>query len=173
MRLLASRRITLRPVEESDIETILAWENDSDVWPVSDTSAPYSRRMIEEYVKGYRANLYAERQLRLIITLTDNGRSIGVVDLYDYDPANGRAMTGIYIDVRYRGMGHATEALNLLATYSCKHIGMHQLAALIAEDNTGSLRLYAKAGYHQTATLPGWFRRGGGYIAGCYFQQEL
>lgn len=174
MRLLENDNIRLRPVEATDVDVILEFENDSSEWRSASTVAPYSRRQIEEYVAAYRADIYSERQLRLIVERKDDMKVIGLVDLYDYNPVNARAMVGIYIESDSRHMGVGEEALALLAQYAGLHIGMHQLAAVIAEDNVASLSLFKAAGYTTCGKLRSWYARNErrGY-ADAYIVQKL
>ena len=173
MRLLSSDHITLRPLEPGDVDMILAWENDTATWLTSSTMAPYSRRMIEDYINSYRADIYGERQLCLMITLNRGMKPAGLIDLYDYDPANRRAMVGIYVDtaMRVNHVGH--DALELLAAYARHHVGMHQLAALIAGDNAASQALFRSAGYSESARLRDWFVRRDGYSDGLIYRLQL
>ena len=41
--LLSNATLTLRALEPTDLDTLYRWENDTSVWVVSDTIAPYSR----------------------------------------------------------------------------------------------------------------------------------
>ena len=48
--LLSNDKITLRAMEPSDIDLIYKWENDTSLWTVSDTVAPYSREALMLYI---------------------------------------------------------------------------------------------------------------------------
>ena len=77
-------------------------------------------------------DIYRDKQLRLIlVTCNEEGqwRTIGAVDLYDYDPRNHRAGVGIVIDQNERRNGHAFVGLELLSKYAFEHLGVHQLYA--------------------------------------------
>lgn len=39
-QLLSNDTISLRPLEPTDLNTLYTWENDSELWAVSDTPAP-------------------------------------------------------------------------------------------------------------------------------------
>ena len=41
-QLLSNDIITLRALEPTDLDTLYRWENDTTLWAVSDTVAPYS-----------------------------------------------------------------------------------------------------------------------------------
>lgn len=154
---MKGKRISLRTPEPSDIDRLYAWENDTSVWRVSNTIVPYSRNDIEQFVLNTHHDIYAAKQLRLMII--KNGRSktpAGAVDLFDFDPLHRRAGVGILIDEKERGKGLAGEALNLLRSYSFNTLNLHQLYCHIATENTLSIRLFSKAGFEITGTMKDW-----------------
>ena len=72
-QLLRNDILTLRALEPTDLDTLYRWENDANLWAVSDTIAPYSREALWHYLQDYTGDIYSQRQLRLMILLTDNG----------------------------------------------------------------------------------------------------
>ena len=96
--------VALRALEPTDIDQILKWENDPEIWTVSNTQAPYSRQMVWEYLENYTGDIYASRQLRLVMTLASQpDTSIGTVDFLNFNPFHNRAELGMLIDSDYRG----------------------------------------------------------------------
>ena len=113
-QLLSNDTITLRALEPTDLDMLYQWENDTALWVVSDTIAPYSRKALWQYLQEDTGDIYAQRQLRLIITLTSNGTAVGTVDFLNFDPLNNRAELGLFITKEMRGKGlgrHALEAI--------------------------------------------------------------
>ncbi len=96
--LLSDARITLRAPEPDDLELLYAWENDTRLWTVGRANAPYSRSQLAEYISNYDADIYSQRQLRMIIVENATSQPIGAIDLYDFDPLNLRAGVGILVD---------------------------------------------------------------------------
>ena len=96
-QLLSNDIVTLRALEPTDLDTLYRWENDTALWTVSDTAAPYSRESLWHYLEQYTGDIYAQRQLRLMITLTENGAPVGTVDLLNFDPLNNRAELGLFV----------------------------------------------------------------------------
>lgn len=169
--LLTDGTVTLRPPEPYDIDTILRWENDTVAWTSATTAAPFTRRNIEDYVMSYDPDIFATRQLRLIIE--HEGVAVGAVDLFDFDPVNRRAGMGIVIDPTERRRGLAGRALTLLARYGASRIGLHQIWAMAAADNEASRRLLLSAGYVTAGRLRSWLRRGESYEDAFIYQQLL
>lgn len=161
-QLLSNDIITLRALEPTDLDTLYRWENDTTLWAVSDTIAPYSREALWHYLEQYTGDIYAQRQLRLMITLAD-GTPAGTVDYLNFDPLNNRAELGLFIAPEHRGKGLGRQALDLLTAYSREHIGLRQLYVFIAIDNVVCLKLFEDYGYRRVGTINSWVKRGSTY----------
>lgn len=64
---LEGRICRLRAVEPRDVDTMYAWENDTEIWSVSGTTAPYSRELLERFVEQQQFDIWQTRQVRLMI----------------------------------------------------------------------------------------------------------
>lgn len=162
-RLFNDNTIALRALEPTDLDTLYRWENDTALWVVSDTVAPYSRESLWHYLKEYTGDIYAQRQLRLMITMAGEGTPVGTVDFLNFDPLNNRAELGLFIDQDYRGRGFGLRALRLLTAYAREHIGLRQLYVFIAVDNEACLKLFEDFGYIKVGILQAWVKRGAVY----------
>jgi diamine N-acetyltransferase len=162
-QLLSNHIVTLRPLEPTDLDTLYRWENDTSLWIVSDTVAPYSREALWHYLQEYTGDIYSHRQLRLMITLTGDGQPIGTVDFLNFDPLNNRAELGLFIADGMRGMGLGRQALELLTSYAREHIGIRQLYVYISLDNEACLHLFEQYGYRRVGVLTSWVKRGNSY----------
>ena len=162
-QLLSNDTVTLRPLEPTDLDTLYSWENDTTLWAVSDTVAPYSREALWHYLEQYTADIYAQRQLRLMITLTSDSTPIGTIDFMNFNPLNNRAELGLFIAPEWRGKGLGRKALDLLTAYARDHIGLRQLYVFIALDNEVCLKLFEDYGYTRAGVLQSWVKRGNTY----------
>jgi diamine N-acetyltransferase len=142
---MIGKRILLRAPEPTDLDLLYAWENDLSVWQISNTITPFSRYTLEQYILSSHLDIHSAKQLRLMIdlvTTTKSGKTIGTIDLFDYDPLHRRAGIGILINKDDRGHGYATEALDLLIDYAFNTLQLHQLYCNISADNEKSLKLF-------------------------------
>jgi diamine N-acetyltransferase len=155
---LKGKKVILRAVELSDKAIIYRWENDTDQWPISFTTKPFSSETIEQYISSDAYDIYTTKQLRLMICLSDN-TPLGCVDLYDFDPRNERAGVGILIDKHRRKMGYAQDALHALKTYAFNTLFLNQLYAYIDDYNEKSITLFQKSGFQKTSTLNAWNKK--------------
>ena len=165
--------LLLRAPEPSDIDTIFRWENDTTIWHLGNTLAPYSRFAIEQFVLNTDNDIFAAKQLRLMIdwhSSEGETTTIGSIDLYDFDPYHKRAGIGILIDEPFRRKGFALEALNLLIDYCFKTLNLHQLYCTIEQSNTESIKLFAKAGFVACGARKEWLFRNGNWSDELMFQ---
>ncbi len=71
--------IRLRAPEPEDLEVMFRFENATDVWEMSNTTGPYSRFQLKQYVRAEaRMICLPNRQLRLMIE-NGNRQVVGMV----------------------------------------------------------------------------------------------
>lgn len=157
---LEYNQIRLRALEPEDLDVLFAWENDLEIWELSNTITPFSKYILTQYIQESHRDIYEIKQLRLIIeTLT--GEPVGAIDLFDFDPFNQRAGVGILIHKQEnRQQGFATDSLTLLCSYAENTLGLRQLYANISSDNTASISLFEKCGFIHCGTKKEWLRSG-------------
>ncbi|MBK9399547.1 MAG: GNAT family N-acetyltransferase [Bacteroidetes bacterium] len=159
--MIRGNSVLLRALEPKDVDLMMIYENDAEIWPVSGTFAPYSRYTLEQYYKNATQDIYTSKQLRLaielIVELPGAGATIGYIDLFDFDPQHRRAGVGILIGNReYRNKGLATEALSMLVKHSFNTLNLHQLYCHIDNNSEHSLRLFSKVGFRTCGSLRDW-----------------
>lgn len=166
-------KITLRPLEPEDIDTLYEWENNLEIWEVSNTKAPFSRHILAQYLIEAARDIYETKQLRLVIQ-DEHFNPVGAVDLFDFEPYHLRAGVGILIHKKTdQNQGYATDALTALSNYSLEILGLKQLYANIAADNLSSIRLFEKCGFEQTGIKQNWLKTLTGWKDELFFQKTL
>ena len=145
---------SLRALEPEDLEIMYGWENDTQVWRVSGTIAPFSRHVLSRLIEEQQFDIYATRQMRLVIE--HNGQAVGAVDIFEFDPHNRRAGVGIIVDSKHRAQGLGFDALMALEQYARQILHLHQLWCSVTADNEASLRLFAKAEYTECGRRREW-----------------
>ena len=164
MEPIDTQQITLRALEPSDLDLVFRWENDPSVWPLGNTIAPLSRFQLDEYIRAYSADIFRDRQLRLMIVDATSGTSVGTIDLYDFEPQHGRAAVGIFIDPAHRRRGFASAAIDAIKRLCRDRLGFVSLWCTIAVTNVPSLQLFESRGFEVSGTLRSWIRRGDNFI---------
>jgi diamine N-acetyltransferase len=168
-------QITLRAPEPADVELLYQWENDPEIWHVSNTIAPFSKYILEKYIENAHMDIYQVKQLRLMIDLNGQGkekpRTVGTIDLFDFDPYHNRAGVGILIgDKTDRKKGYATLALEKFIDYCFNTLQLHQLYCNITKGNSVSLRLFKKGGFTVSGKKMDWIKTPGKYVDEWFLQ---
>jgi diamine N-acetyltransferase len=173
MRTISFGKITLRAPEPEDADLLYKWENDMEIWEVSNTRAPFSRFILREYIKNSNRDIYETKQIRFIIE-NENGLPVGAVDLFDFEPYHLRAGVGILIhDPADRNRGYAADALEALSDYALNTLGLKQLYANISVNNKSSINLFIKSGYVQSGLKKCWLKTKDGWEDEYIFQKIL
>lgn len=169
---IAGGFISLRALEPEDAEHLYVWENDCRIWHLSNTIAPLSRFALEQYILNTGQDIYATRQLRLMVDLESKGKktSIGSVDLFEFEPLHLRAGAGILIHEKYRGKGYASKALTLLIGYAFGTLRLHQLYAHVSASNHDSIKLFQHNGFLPAGVKKEWNRLYDGWEDELIFQ---
>ena len=158
-----NENIIIRAAEPKDASLIYKWENDQEIWRVSETYMPYSLYQIEEFLLN-NSDLFSMRQIRFIIERKEDNKIIGCIDLYDFDPIHMRAGVGILLQKEFRKQGYANESLQLLLDYCFNTLMLKQVYCLIDVLNTDSINLFKKIGFEQCGLRKEWIRTPNGFI---------
>lgn len=146
--------LILRAPEPRDTNLIYIWENSSDEAHSSLRTGPVSRFQIEEYIRNYDSEIYSQGALRFMIEV--DGETVGTIDVYDFDRRNRHAFVSIYITPHARRKNIGKAALVRVEKLMLCNVGMHSLAALVAEDNKASRALFESAGYNVSGLMKEW-----------------
>lgn len=158
----------MRALEPYDIDILYKWENDEEIWKVSNNITPFSKHILARYVENSHHDLYESKQLRLMIDLINEEnhrvRTIGTVDLFEFDPFHNRAGVGILIGATEdRKKGYASQVLDKIIRYAFDTLQLHQLYCNISAENSESLLLFEKKGFKITGTKKSWLKTKNGY----------
>ena len=156
MLTLQGQHIYLRALEPEDLEFIFKIENDESLWELSNTQTPYSRFLIKQYLENAHQDIFEAKQLRLVICESNN-KTIGLIDVFDFDFKNKRAGIGVLIQSEdKRNQGYGKEALKLLVDYCFNQLHLHQLYCNVSEDNTASLALFEGHDFQKIGLKKDW-----------------
>lgn len=148
---IEGKKIFLRLPNLSDVNSIYHWEKEQNL----------TKKDIQSFILNN--DIYLSKQLRFIICL-HAGKTLGCIDLFDFEEYHRRAGIGILIaDEKDRGNGYASESLQLLIKYSFNKLHLHQLYSYVAEDNIVSLNLFIKNKFRITGRKKDWIRSGSNF----------
>lgn len=168
--LLKGTHIELRALEPEDLDFLYQIENDTRFWEVSHTQTPFSKYLLKQYLENVHQDIFESKQLRLMIVEQETRQSVGMIDLFDFNPQHQRAGIGILIEENYQGKGYAFDAVQTLIQYCFSSLNLHQLFANITPDNTKSIQLFEKAGFELVGEKKDWLLVNGQYKNELLFQ---
>ena len=118
---------------------------------------------MEEYVLNGQNDIFSAKQLRLMIGLIERGeaeKSVGTIDLFDFEPFHFRAGVGVLIREPYREKGYGFEAMNIFIRYAFDNLRLHQLYCNISPVNLSSLKLFEKLSFVKCGVKMDWVNNG-------------
>lgn len=163
MTTLDAQICRLRALERADVDLLYIWENDVDVWRVSGTMAPLSYERIANFIQEQNYDLNTTRQMRLMVEV--EGRAVGTVDIFDFEPQHQRFGLGVLIYAesdRRRGLARA--AIQAVIDYARNTLSLRQVWVQIAADNSPSIALFESLGFERCAHRRDWLRRGREFV---------
>ncbi len=156
MKTLNGKHINLRALEPTDLEFLFQIENNESFWEVSNTQKPFSKYVLTQYLKNAQQDIHEAKQLRLMIVENNSSTSVGMIDVFDFEPKHKRAGIGILISPEFERKGYASESLKLLLNYVFTHLDLHQVYANITDDNLKSISLFEKQGFKKIGVKKDW-----------------
>jgi diamine N-acetyltransferase len=165
-------KVRLRAMEPEDLDMLYRIENDTQLWDVGSTNVPYSRYTLHDFIAHSSNDIYADRQVRLIVE-DEQGNTVGLVDLINYDPRHNRAEVGIVIVQPARRKGYAQAAMASLHHYASGILHLHQLYVVISVTGADARHLFSNMGYRETAVMSDWLFDGHVYNDAIMMQKIL
>lgn len=142
------------------------------MWADSDTHNPLSRHELRQYIENSTGDIYRDGQLRLIIEgceiapisdtqypLSDT-RTLGCIDLFDFDARNRKAAIGMYIAPETRGKGVGKQAVQELLDYAFGFLHLRMVYAIISVNNASCSHIYEQMGFIPSSILKAWTLEG-------------
>lgn len=154
--------VRLRAMEPEDLDVLYRIENDRDVWDVGENNVPYSRYILHDYIANASADIYADKQVRMVVE-NEKGQLVGVADVVNFCPSHARAEVSIVICREHRKKGYARAAIRQIMEYALRTLHLHQLYAVVREDNMPSLNLFSSLGFKSKMVLDDWLFDGKDY----------
>lgn len=168
--MIQNKHVKLRALEPEDLDFLFSIENDEIFWEISSTQTPFSKYIFKKYLENAHQDIYEAKQLRLVIVDVNTNESIGLLDMFDFNPQHQRTGIGILILEKYQNNGFATQALELSIEYAFTHLNLHQIYANIPTWNTKSTNLFKKLNFNEIGTKKDWIMSKGEFKDVSLFQ---
>ena len=140
--MLKSNQISLRLLEDNDLEFLYSIENNPDNKKYGSSNGYISKETLRAYIKNSGADISIYGQQRFVIVL--NNISIGLIDLFDFDQINRSAFVGVIVINEYQNKNYGSKALELLISYSWNKLDLLSLYVNINPVNNISISLFNK-----------------------------
>lgn len=145
---VSNKDIRIRCVEANDLDTLLLWENDPEVRKHTTAEGNISKELLREFIEECQHDIREFLHVRYMILV--KGKSIGCIDLYDYDGISAQIGILIY-EERYRRKGIASFALEYIKSTVASELSL-LLIAHIKKENVPSIALFTKASFSLLST---------------------
>jgi RimJ/RimL family protein N-acetyltransferase len=140
---LRGPRVTLRPLDERDVEDQLLAVQDPQARRLTGTHRVFTRTDIEAWC---RSRTDAPGRYDWAIVESDGGGWLGECALNDIDTDNESASFRIALD-RRMGQGLGTEATGLVLDFAFGRLGLHRVELEVFDFNLRAQKSYAKSGF--------------------------
>jgi RimJ/RimL family protein N-acetyltransferase len=153
----SGERVTLRTIEDDDLEFLQRWRNHPDIRvPLTDSDVR-NREQIEEY---FEEQISDDGGINLLVCIGDDTESddtdverVGEVAIPWIRDTHGTGMLMYWIVPDRQGEGYVTEATELLLEHAFAERRLHKVWAHVIESNPGSQRVLEKLGFEREGRL--------------------
>jgi len=150
---VSSARVSVRPVEERDIDDLLEINGDPEVtrflpyptWQSRDDGLAWLKRMQALEGTGACRQLVVERN--------GDGKVIGTVLIFRFDAGSARAELGFVLGRAHWGQGFMREALEAVCAHAFSAMAIRRLEAEVNPANEPSNGLLRRIGFRLEGTL--------------------
>jgi|RhiMethySRZTD1v2_1073278.scaffolds.fasta_scaffold97624_4 RimJ/RimL family protein N-acetyltransferase len=150
---IEAERISLRSIEESDLDQLYAIFADPKVMRYWSTlpleSIEEARTLLEEIQTGNQQRT----MLKWGVALKETDIMIGTVTLFHLEPSQGRAEIGYAQARAYWGHGYIHEALQSLLTYAFEEMKLRRVEADVDPRNGASIKTLERLGFQKEGFL--------------------
>ena len=154
MKTKADTEIKLRALSEADLERVLGWHNDSELYTTLGGRFRYVNRETEE--KWLRQRMQSPDEVNLAICLADSDEHIGNLYLRNIDWVHRNAELHIFIArSEHRGKGYGSAAMRHLIRHAFSDMGLVRIYLHTLASNSQAISSYERCGF----TVEGRLRR--------------
>ena len=148
--------LTLRPSQESDIESIYQACQDPLISHFTTVPANYTLEHAQSFVRQLDPEgLQNKREIRFIIESSQGAAPslAGVISFHSPNFNNKVAEIGYWIAKEHRGKSIGTTAVKVLTNFGFETMGWNRIEAMIDHDNEASKKVVTRAGYEHEGLL--------------------
>lgn len=147
---MSIEKVSLRPIENEDLDLINKWKNDEDVFKYLGGGYRPTSKSIQ---KTWFPNFTKMGESYRFIIMVQN-QPIGIVGLYDISYINQNAEVGIYIgEKNFHGKGIGKQAYKLIEEFAYNYLNLMKLKLNVVADNTSAYNMWLGLGFAKKGLL--------------------
>ena len=157
--MLKGTSITLRPVRESDLNTLHQFHVD-----IANRGEFYPRGVVSEvrFRKDFQENGLWDRDEGMLVIVTPEDEILGHIEFFKTVNYLDEYELGYQVySEEHRGKGITSQAVNLLVTYLFETKQVNRIRLIIHTDNAASRRVAEKCGFQYEGIARGAWYNGG------------
>lgn len=139
--------VSLRTIEEEDVDFLHEQVNDARIWRPIDRSTPLNR--VQE--RGFFDDVICDDGTVHLLIVAD-GSPVGTLGFAPLDRETGTAELGYWVTPAHQRQGYGTEAVELFVAYGFDQLGLHRISARVMAFNEPSVRLLERVGFVREGT---------------------
>ncbi len=143
--MIQGKVVTLRALEDKDIEILRGWRNHPDLMKFHCSDLPVS----EAGQRGWYQNYSGESGTIIFIIETEEQSPAGYTLIKHLDHKNRQAEIGLYLDPTQQGKGYGKDAFLTLMGYCFHELNLHRIYLEVFAFNEKASKMYEKIGFKE------------------------
>lgn len=149
--ILKSRRIYLRPLQETDAQSFLDNTRDEEIRYMTGTKSSFTLEQIQDHIGNGKKD---STRYDFAICLIDNNLLIGELSISEIDLENSKAGFRISMfGTELTGKGFGSEAIELVLKFVFEELNLNRLQLEVFSHNKRGIRAYEKTGFKKEGVL--------------------
>lgn len=141
--MIRGEKITLRAMENRDLEILRRWRNHPDLMLYHFSTLPVSEAAQQHW---YESRCADSANVTLIIE-NENHAAVGYTILKNIDHKNRNAEIGLHLDPEYQGKGYGKDAFKTLIRFCFQEMNLHRVFLQVLDFNERAYHLYERLGF--------------------------
>src|SRR4030088_1603878 len=138
--------IYLRILTQADLDRLLSWHNDSELYSTLGGHFRYVSR--ESEAEWLRRRLQARDEVNLAICVSESSEHIGNVYLRNINWIDRNCELHTFIAAKeHRGKGYGSAAVQLIIKHAFQDLGLMRIYLQVLASNSGAIAAYEKCGF--------------------------
>nr|WP_238345022.1 GNAT family N-acetyltransferase [Actinopolymorpha cephalotaxi] len=145
---MTGKGVVLREFQPEDAADLFVWRSDPEVQRYN-SEPMWDVRQASQLIEELRAEYAARKGIHWAVTLSGDGRAVGLFGFVSWQRFHHRAEVGYDLRRDYWGRGIASEALGAILRFGFTTMQLNRVEAQTIADNHGSVRLLQRVGFQR------------------------